>query len=225
VEQTLWVARLGTVPYTEALAFQNGLRERRQRDEVPDTLLLLDHPPVFTKGRRSEASELPMGDDWYELQGIEVLDTPRGGRVTYHGPGQLVGYPVMRIGDVVAYLRTMESALIAALGDFGVEARTRDGLTGVWVEDRKIASIGVHVSRGVTAHGFAVNVENDLQPFEWAVPCGIENVQMTSLLSELDAIESLFDAFADAVVARFAEAHGLTVQAHRFPVAGGAAHP
>jgi lipoyl(octanoyl) transferase len=213
VAEALHVAHVGTVEYGEALALQNALRERRQRDEIGDTLLLLDHPPVYTKGRRTDPGELPMGEDWYRLQGIDVVETPRGGRLTYHGPGQLVGYPIMRIDDVVAYLRTMESALIAALGDFGVQAQMREGLTGVWVQERKIGSIGVHVSRGVTAHGFAVNVENDLQPFEWVVPCGIEGVRMTSLLKETEGITSLFDAFAGAVTERFAAAYGREPQA------------
>src|SRR5215218_2800038 len=184
----LWVAQLGRLPYMEALAVQEELRARRQADEIPDTLLLLEHPPVYTKGRRTLPADLPMGEDWYLTQGIEVHDVDRGGRVTYHGPGQIVGYPIMRIGDVVEYLRVMERAMIAALADEGVEAQIRDGMTGVWVDERKIGSIGVHVQRGVTTHGFAVNVDNDLQPFEWIVPCGIDNVRMTSLYKETGVV-------------------------------------
>lgn len=180
----LSVTNLGVVPYDDAVALQERLRAARQRDEIGDLLLLLEHPPVYTKGRRTTAAELPMGEDWYEMQGIEVRDTARGGRVTYHGPGQLVGYPIMRIADVLEFVRTMERGVIAALADEGIEAQVREGLTGVWVEDRKIGSIGVHVSRGVTMHGFAVNVENDLQPFSWIVPCGIDGVRMTSVLAE-----------------------------------------
>ena len=119
-----------------------------------------------------------MGEDWYRMQGIDIVEVDRGGKVTYHGPGQLVGYPIVRVDDVVAYVRTLERALVAALAEEGVEARARpdDGpdYTGVWVGERKIASIGVHVARGVTTHGFAVNVENDLQPFSWVVPCGLD---------------------------------------------------
>src|SRR3954470_4811026 len=137
----LWVANAGRIPYLEAVELQTRLRERRQAGEIPDALLLLEHPPVYTKGRRTERDDLPMGDDWYRAQGIEVHDTSRGGRVTYHGPGQLVGYPIMAIGDVIAYLRTMESAIIGALADEQVAARIREGLTGVWVDDRKIGSI------------------------------------------------------------------------------------
>ncbi|MEA2155482.1 MAG: lipoyl(octanoyl) transferase [Solirubrobacteraceae bacterium] len=187
----LWVCQLGTVEYREALALQERVRAARQDDRVPDVLLVLEHPPVYTRGRRSQAAELPMGEAWYLAQGIDVVDVDRGGRVTYHGPGQLVGYPIMRIADVIAYLRTMERAIVATLADAGVPARARpdDGpdFTGVWAGERKIASIGVHVARGVTTHGFAINVQNDLQPFSWVVPCGLDGVQMTSVIKETGA--------------------------------------
>lgn len=184
----LWVCQLGTVEYGEALALQERLRAARQGEELPDVLLVLQHPAVYTRGRRSAPGELPMGEEWYRQQGIDIFETDRGGKVTFHGPGQLVGYPIVRIDDVLAYLRTLERALIAALADEDVDARARpeDGpdYTGVWVADRKIASIGVHVSRGVTTHGFALNVENDMRPFEWIVPCGLDGVRMTSLTAE-----------------------------------------
>jgi lipoyl(octanoyl) transferase len=204
----LWVAQLGRIPYAEALALQEEVRARRQADEIPDTLLLLEHPPVYTKGRRTLATDLPMGEEWYGAQGIEVEDVDRGGRVTYHGPGQLVGYPIMKIDDVVEYLRVMERGLIAALADEGIEAQIRDGLTGVWVDDRKIGSIGVHVQRGVTTHGWAINIDNDLQPFEWIVPCGIDNVRMTSLSKETHRTGGM-DCFRKRAAWRFAEAYGL----------------
>jgi lipoyl(octanoyl) transferase len=199
----LWVAQLGLVPYREASALQEELRALRQSGEVPDVLLVLEHPPVYTRGRRSEPGELPMGEDWYRAQGIDLVDTDRGGRVTYHGPGQLVGYPIMSLkpyrDDIHEYIRRMESAIIAALGDVGIEAGPIDGLTGVWTrEPRKIASIGVHVSRGVTTHGFAINVNNDLQPFEWIVPCGIDNCRMSSVAKELHAQFDM-DRFMDIV--------------------------
>jgi lipoyl(octanoyl) transferase len=188
VSAELWVCHLGVVEYREALALQERVRAARQAGAVPDVLLTLQHWPVLTRGRRSGAGELPMGEDWYRMQGIDVVDTDRGGKVTYHGPGQLVGYPVVGVTDVVEYVRTLEAALVAALAQEGVGARARfdDGpdLTGVWVQERKIASIGVHVQRGVTTHGFAVNVENDLQPFSWIVPCGLDGVRMTSLIRE-----------------------------------------
>jgi lipoyl(octanoyl) transferase len=188
----LWCIRKGLVPYADALELQKELEAARQAGRVQDVLLMLEHPPVYTRGRRSEPTELPMGEDWYRAQGIDLVDTDRGGRVTYHGPGQLVGYPIMSLkpyrDDIGEYIRRMESAIIAALADVGIEAGPIDGLTGVWTrEPRKIASIGVHVSRGVTTHGFAINVNNDLQPFEWIVPCGIDNCRMTSVTKELHA--------------------------------------
>ena len=174
----------GRVAYREAVALQERLRAARQAGAIPDALLLLEHPPVYTKGRRTEAADLPLGEDWYRARGVEVEECDRGGRVTYHGPRQLVGYPIVAARDVLEYVRSLERALIAALADEGVPAEVRDGLTGVWVGERKIASIGVHVQRGVTTHGFAVNVDCDLEPFEWVVACGIGGVRMTSLSRE-----------------------------------------
>ena len=202
------MANLGRLDYDDGTALQERVRDRRQADEVADSLLLLEHSPVYTKGRRATAGELPMGEAWYESQGIQVRATDRGGRVTYHGPGRLVGYPIMRITDVLDYVRTMERAIIAALADEGIRAEVREGLTGVWVEDRKIGSIGVHVSRGVTTHGFAVNVDNDLQPFEWVVPCGIEGVRMTSVYKETGRTGAM-RCFRKRVAHRFSEAYGL----------------
>jgi lipoyl(octanoyl) transferase len=227
------VVRCGLVPYEEALVAQRWLEGARQEGEVPDVLLLLEHPPVYTRGRRSSEEELPMRREWYEMQGIEVHDTDRGGRVTYHGPGQLVAYPIVSLrpygDDVHEYVRRLERVAIGALAEHGVAAQTIEGLTGVWTEGepptvdrraengtmapvsgpstdaaRKIGSIGVHVSRGVTTHGLAVNVNNDLQPFEWVVPCGIDNCRVTSLGRELGAAQDLA-AFAGTVAARFAE--------------------
>jgi len=206
--ESILVARCGLVPYEEARGWQRRLAAERQRGEVPDLLLLLEHPPVYTRGRRSSEEELPMAREWYEMQGIEVRETDRGGRVTYHGPGQLVAYPIVSLrpygDDVHEYVRRLERVAIESLAAHGVEAGTIEGLTGVWTrEPRKIGSIGVHVSRGVTTHGLAVNVNNDLQPFEWVVPCGIEDCRVTSLSRELGAEQDL-EAFADTVVARFA---------------------
>jgi lipoyl(octanoyl) transferase len=203
------------VPYEEAFVAQRWLAEARQEGEIADVLLLLEHPPVYTRGRRSSDDELPMADEWYEAQGIEVRDTDRGGRVTYHGPGQLVAYPIVSLkpydDDVHEYVRRLERTAIASLADHGVEARTIDGLTGVWTagepppsgDARKIGSIGVHVSRGVTTHGLAINVNNDLQPFEWIVPCGIEAARMTSLAAELGAEQNI-EAFAGSLEAALA---------------------
>ena len=209
----LLICRLGTVPYEEALALQARVQARRRLDELPDTLLMLEHPPIYTRGRRSLLAELTLGEDFYRTRGIEIVPTDRGGRVTYHGPGQLVGYPIMRVTDIGAHLRTMEAAIVAALGDLGIEARSRcnegTDYTGVWVEDRKIASIGVHVSRGISTHGFAVNVTNDLEPFAWIVPCGLPDVIMTSVERELGhEPDGGVDAFTGRVAQCFCEAHG-----------------
>jgi lipoyl(octanoyl) transferase len=203
----VWITRCGRVPCEEARKAQARLAAARQSEEIPDLLLLLEHRPVYTRGRRSQAAELPMGEDWYRAQGIDICDTDRGGAVTYHGPGQLVGYPIVSLrpygDDVRAYVRRMERVIIEALGAHGVVAGTIDGVTGVWSKERKIGSIGVHISRGVTTHGFAINVNNDLQPFEWIVPCGIEGCRMTSLSRELGA-EQDFEAFAATAGERFA---------------------
>jgi lipoyl(octanoyl) transferase len=211
------VCRLGTVPYRDALTIQAEVQARRRANEQPDTLLLLEHPPVYTRGRRAADDELALGEDFYRSRGIEVVPTDRGGRVTYHGPGQLVGYPIMRVSDLGAHLRTMEAAVVATLSEYDIQARSRcaEGVdyTGVWVENRKIASIGVHVSRGISTHGFAINVVNDLEPFEWIVPCGLADVSMTSVAQELGREpDGGFDVFTELVAQCFCEAHG-----HEFP--------
>jgi lipoyl(octanoyl) transferase len=206
----LWVCHLGTIDYRRALRLQERVRSARQSDLIPDTLLLLEHWPVMTRGRRSGPGELPMGEEWYTMQGIEIVETNRGGKVTYHGPGQLVGYGILRVDDVVAYVRTIEQALVAALAEEGMTARGRpeDGpdYTGVWVQERKIASIGVHVQRGVTMHGFAVNVENDLQPFTYIVPCGLDGVQMTSIIRETHRLAGQMPCFRKRAAFALAEA-------------------
>jgi lipoate-protein ligase B len=208
----LWTVNLGLVEYREAWALQERVRDARQADAIPDTLLLLEHPPVYTRGRRSAPGELALGEDWYRAQGIDVVDVPRGGKVTYHGPGQLVGYPIMRVTDVMAYVRTMEQAIVDALADHGlpgVRGRSQDGrdFTGAWIGERKIASIGVHLSHEVTTHGFAVNVDNDLQPFEWVVACGLPDVTMTSVARELGS-DGHLRCFRKRMAFRFAEAFG-----------------
>lgn len=202
----VWIVRSGRLPYEEGVAVQKRLEAARHAGETPDVLLLLEHPPVYTKGRRSEPGELAMGEDWYRMQGIEVCETDRGGRVTYHGLGQLVGYPIADLkpygGDVHRFVRGIERTMIETLAAFGVEAQTIDGLTGVWTAGdapptgsaEKIGSIGIHVNRGITTHGLAININNDLQPFEWIVPCGIEGVRMTSVCRELGAEQDLSEA-------------------------------
>jgi lipoyl(octanoyl) transferase len=215
----IWVCHLGTVPYAEGVAIQEQLRARRQAGELPDLLLLLEHPPTYTVGRRSAAEELPFPREFYAAKGIEVHDTDRGGRITYHGPGQLVGYPIMAAPDVIEHVRSMERAIVAALAKAGVAARGRveDGpdYTGVWTDtpqggtgDRKIASLGVHVSRGISTHGFAVNVENDLEPFGWVVACGLPDVQMTSLDAETQGAGDGLACFRKRMAYSFCTEHG-----------------
>ena len=220
----LWCARVGQLPYESARGLQKRLERARRAGEIPDVLLLLEHPPVYTKGRRSEAAELGMGEDWYRMQGIEVCDSDRGGRVTYHGPGQLVGYPIVSLkpygDDVRDYIARMERVMVSSLAGFGVEADVIEDLTGVWVggrppEGRKIGSIGIHIRRGITTHGFAININNDLQPFEWIVPCGIDGCRMTSLTRELGAEQNM-NRFMDTVSKTFGEIF------QREPVAVGA---
>ncbi|MFQ5514806.1 MAG: lipoyl(octanoyl) transferase LipB [Myxococcota bacterium] len=182
----LILRRLGVIPYDEALALQTELRDRRLRGQVPDTVLLLEHPHVITFGRGSRPGHVHLTDEELRRAGYDVHRVNRGGDVTYHGPGQLVGYPILDLSvrgrDVHVYLRRLESVLIETLAEFGVMARRREHYAGVWIDGRtKIASIGVGLRRWVTLHGFALNVCCDLGRFDVIVPCGLPGVQMTSL--------------------------------------------
>ena len=182
--RVLEVIEAGLVPYAEALDWQRNLAQARIDGRVPnDLLLLLEHPPVVTLGRNSQESHL------LRPAGVDVFEVERGGDVTFHGPGQLVGYPIIDLSgykqDLHWYLRTLEQALIDALATLGIPAERNPGYTGVWTRGRKIASIGVHVKKWVTWHGFALNVTTDLTEFQRIVPCGIAGVQMTSVEREL----------------------------------------
>jgi lipoate-protein ligase B len=208
----LWTVNLGLVEYREAWGLQERVRAARQADAIPDTLLLLEHPPVYTRGRRSRPGELGFGEAWYRERGIDIVDVDRGGLLTYHGPGQLVGYPIMRVADLMGYVQAMETAIVAALRDEGLDGarggseRGREFI-GVWSDARKIASIGVHRAQGVTTHGFAVNVDNDLAPFTWVVACGLPDVTMTSVAQELGD-DGHLPCFRKRTAFRFAEAMG-----------------
>ena len=206
----LWTCHLGTVEYREAAALQERLRGRVIAGDLPPLLLLLEHPAVYTLGRRSEPGDLPFGEDFWRARGIDVVHTPRGGKLTYHGPGQLVGYPIMPARDIPAFIGAMESALVRALAEEGIAARGRDRegpqFTGVWVEDRKIASIGVHVFKGVTTHGFAINVDNDVEPFHQVTACGLPGVRMTSIALETGRTGGL-PCFRKRMAYAFASAH------------------
>lgn len=189
--RSLDVRRLGTLSYEDGLALQADLVEARRRDEIPDTLLLLEHPPVITLGvkTRRGPNHIVASDETLAGEGVTVHETGRGGDVTYHGPGQLVGYPIVNLApdrkDVHKYVRDIEEMLIRAAADFGVTAARVDGLTGVWVGDAgreaKLAAIGVRISRWITSHGFALNVSTNLAHFNLIVPCGIVDRGVTSL--------------------------------------------
>ncbi|HEX4602049.1 MAG TPA: lipoyl(octanoyl) transferase LipB [Gemmatimonadales bacterium] len=211
--RVLEVVEPGLVPYAEALAWQRALAAARIAGQLThDVILLLEHPPVVTLGRGSQDAHILRRD------GIDVVAVERGGDVTYHGPGQLVGYPILHLGDhrqdLHWYLRTLEQALIAALAELGVPAERHPAYTGVWAGGRKIASIGVHVKQWVTWHGFALNVTTDLTAFDRIVPCGIPGVAMTSVEREIGAASrdgSLWDRSVAAVIHGFAGALGVTV--------------
>jgi lipoyl(octanoyl) transferase len=182
----LLVRWLGRVPYADGLALQERTVRERRDGVVPDTLLLLEHPPVITLGRGSHAEHVLLDDTERDRRGIELFECGRGGDVTFHGPGQLVGYPILaltgRRRDAHRYLRDLESALIDAVAGLGVRAGRVEGLTGIWVGDEKLAAIGVRLSTGwITSHGFALNVSTDLAGFSTIVPCGIGDRGVTSL--------------------------------------------
>jgi lipoyl(octanoyl) transferase len=208
----LHVVDLGLVEYREALALQHRFADARADDVIPDTLLLLEHPLCYTRGRRTPPGELTLPEAWYRERGIDIVDVDRGGKVTHHAPGQLVGYPIMRVERARDHVARMERALVAALADEGITARGRmeEGVafTGVWVGDAKIASIGVHVSRGVTTHGFALNVDNDLEPWSWIVPCGLPDVRTTSV-AEVTGRSGTLRCVRKRVAWRFAQECGL----------------
>jgi lipoyl(octanoyl) transferase len=208
----LHVRPLGTIPYGEALALQAELVRQRRAGEIPDTLLLLEHPHVITLGSGWQPENILVTEAERVEQGIEMFETGRGGDVTYHGPGQLVGYPILDLKpdrcDLHAYLRDLEETLIRTLGDFGLAAGRAPGLTGAWVGDLKLAAIGVRVSSGwVTSHGFALNVATDLRFFRTIVPCGIRDHGVGSLQSLLGQAPSTAEVEA-RVVHHFCEVFG-----------------
>lgn len=168
---------LGRMRWAEAYALQQELSEQRKRQEIGDQLLLVEHPHVVTMGRNGHMSNLIAGEEILARTGIDFHHTNRGGDVTYHGPGQLVGYPILDLNewkrDVHAYVRAVEDVIIQTIGQFGLQGGRVEGATGVWVDGAKICAIGVHISRWVTSHGFALNVETDLQYFQYIIPCGL----------------------------------------------------
>lgn len=203
--------RLGVREYGEVLALQRGLAQARMAGRVPDLLLLVEHPPVITFGRAAHREHLRATPEALRRRGVGLFDVERGGDVTYHGPGQLVGYPILDLRgyglDVHLHLRRIERALMGALAATGIAAGLAAGRTGVWVQDRKIASIGIHVARWVTWHGFALNVSTAPSAFDCIIPCGLHGVRMTSMAAELGRAVSVGEV-EPAVVDGFGEAFG-----------------
>jgi len=229
----LHLVSLGRIPYTDGLRAQERVVAARKAGAIGDTLLLMEHPPVLTLGRNSGRGNVLASDEELARRGVDLYETNRGGDVTYHGPGQLVGYPIFDLrGDLpgkkgphlgpVDFVRLIEEVLIRACGEFGVMAQRVAKRTGVWtvvhpdaggsVLEKKIAAIGVHVSQGVTSHGFALNVTTDLRDFQWIVPCGIADREVTSLELEADRVPSMEEA-ENAVAKSFGRVFGRQIVA------------
>ena len=208
---------LGRVSYAAAVELQHAIRQTVKQGG-PDHFLLLEHPHVYTLGRNADRSDILAGDEWLRAKGVEVAECDRGGQVTYHGPGQLVGYPIVNLSpdrrDIRRYVRDVQEVLARTLADYGVTAEPGEAqeLIGVWVGEKKIASIGVHLSRWVTTHGFALNVSTDLSYFAGIIPCGLHQVQMTSI-ERLTGKATALPEIAEVCAGHFAEVFG------RMPVA------
>jgi lipoyl(octanoyl) transferase len=210
----LLTTSLGTLPYASALELQRDVARRRITGEIDeDVLLLLEHPPVVTLGRTAKEGHLVASPERLRARGVEVFEVERGGDVTFHGPGQLVGYPIFDLKrhrrDLHWYLRQVEEALIVSLAELGIPAERNSGYTGVWTRGRKIASIGVHARDWVTWHGFALNVMTDLSFFDLIIPCGIPDVQMTSIVREVGQGPASMDGVIDSVSRAFGSVFGL----------------
>jgi lipoyl(octanoyl) transferase len=218
-EQSIALVNLGRLNYAAALALQQQVSALRQQESIGDVLLLVEHPPVLTLGRNAHREHVVAGDELLARRSIALFETNRGGDVTYHGPGQLVGYPILHLRSftpsigIVEYLRKLEEVLIRACADYGVLTQRAPGRAGVWtmpggaVAEKKIAALGVHVARGVTTHGFALNVTTDLTDFDLIVPCGIRDRGVTSIEAEADSTPSL-DQVAHSVSRHFGRVFG-----------------
>ena len=205
-------AWLGTVEYLRARAFQDTLVHQVYDGDSPDTLLLLEHPHVFTRGRLGRDEHLLTPDAELSANGVAVHETDRGGQITYHGPGQLVAYPIINLrdwsGGPLEYVRTIERVIVETVSDFGIDAHTEQGLTGVWTQGGKIAAIGVKISRGVAFHGLSINVNTDLSWYRHIIPCGITDRPVTSMSAELaEAVDP--EAVRYSLVYRFGRAMGM----------------
>ena len=214
---SLQVRRLGLVPYADALELQRRLVDDRKADRIPDTLLLLQHPHVVTIGVKKDGrSHIIASPERLSSLGVEVFDTGRGGDVTYHGPGQLVGYPIIDLNpdrrDVHRYVRDLEDVMIRVCADYGIEAERIKGLSGTWIGSEKIGAIGVRISRWISSHGFAFNVTTDVDFFKLIVPCGIADRGVTSLSARIGTPQSMADV-EDRFVTRFCDVFGRTLAA------------
>jgi len=214
-ERELWTVSLGRVGYGEALELQRNIARDRISGAIPqDVLLLVEHPPVVTLGRASKEKHLVASPEFLQSKGVELFEVERGGDVTFHGPGQLVGYPIIDLKrhrqDLHWYLRKIEEALINTLADYGITGERNTAFTGVWTRGKKIASIGVHAREWVTWHGFALNVATDLSYFDLIIPCGIDGVVMTSIARELGSEQISMQDVHERVTAKFAEAFDVT---------------
>jgi len=207
MNQELQVVDLGRVPYAECLETQERLVRRRKAGEAPDTLLLVEHDPVYTLGRNADSAHVLATDAQRRARGVDVVETSRGGDVTYHGPGQLVGYPIIDLASrrtgVLWYVESLEDVLLRVLADFGITGCRRSENRGVWVGESKVAAIGVRITRGVTMHGFALNVTTDLSYYDGIVPCGLADRGVQSMQGLNPAVDAA--EVRRAVVRRFAE--------------------
>ena len=209
------VEQPGLIDYAAALALQAQRVQERKAEIIPDTLILLQHPHVYTLGRNARRENLLVAPERLAEAGASVFQTDRGGDVTYHGPGQLVGYPVFNLAqhrrDIAWYMRCLEEVFIAVAKCYSISARRVEGLTGVWVGNDKLAALGVHISRWITSHGFALNVNTDLRYFDWIVPCGIRDKGVTSLEKLLGRPIDMSEV-VDLVIAQFGEVFGLEMR-------------
>jgi lipoyl(octanoyl) transferase len=214
------VYRAGVIPYAEAHALQRDLVEARKAGHIHDTLLLLEHPPVLTLGRGAKADNILFGRDVLAAQGVSVEEVGRGGDVTYHGPGQLVGYPIIDLHpdrlDVRKYVASLEETMIRTAAEYGVTAERKEGLNGAWVGDNKLGAVGVRISRWVTMHGFALNNTTELSHFQLIVPCGISDKGVTSLERETGVGVPMRELH-DRVVHHFASMYDADVRWHEGP--------
>lgn len=217
------VEQLGTVGYASALALQHDRVAQRKAGTIPDTLLLLEHPHVYTLGRNAHGENMLVSREFLRSRGAAVFETDRGGDVTYHGPGQLVGYPIIDLTqhrrDIAWFMRSLEEVFIRVAADYGVEAGRVPGATGVWVGNEKLVAMGVHISRWVTSHGFAFNVNTDLRYFDWIVPCGLRDKGVTSLERLLGRPADPAEA-AERVIDRFGSVFGLEMERRAGQVCG-----